>query len=276
VHSEINGDLQKAVEEADRVYPIVESEPKARFVIAQAMGQQFAFHDRTREAREWTERAAAADTTAFPLLRRDALLLLSRTDQSSQAVSLRLGARAVDVVKSSRQTSSVIAATVGEYAITKWNFGDRVGSFSLWQEAVSVLVSHRAETAQWRRTFIVCGHCVGYYASLTSTGQPPTPDFTAPYLGVFSGAEPPEELYDPSREPALFLQMALLANSLGLSSESAIWVSRGMEEAERVGSTAVADVFAWLGVADAVNRLEFKRALDLARITTKHKPTFPI
>ena len=274
-HSELQGDLRKAKDEGVRVYPIVESDAKARFVVAQALGQQFAYHDQMTEAREWTEKAAAADTMVFPLLRRDAFLLLSRANESSPAVSLRLCARAVEIVRSARQSTSLIAATLGEYAIMRWKYGDRIGSFSSWQEAVSVLMSHRSETAHWKRTFVVCGHCVGYYASIMSTGAHPTPDHAAPYPGIFGGADPPDELYDRSREPVLFVQIALLANKLGLLAESAVWVSRGMEDAERIGSTAATDGFAWLGVPDAINRLEFKRAIELARITTKHQYANP-
>jgi hypothetical protein len=85
VHSEFRNSINGAVAVAGHAYSALGEDPKAQFLIAQSIGLQFSrHHEQTDDTRLWAQRAVAASTEAFPLLRRDVLLLLSRIELQNQ------------------------------------------------------------------------------------------------------------------------------------------------------------------------------------------------
>jgi hypothetical protein len=266
VQGEIRNALDDAIAIADRIYPRLAQDSKAQFLVAESIAVQFSRQERTAEAKFWGRRAVEATTDAFPSLRRDALLLLSRTALPNDPTEgIGYAERAVRLARSSPSLgSTTLAETLGELAVALWTTGALRRAFDTWEEAVSVLLSERPDSGHWRRLHVVFGHCTAYFSCKALSGKPPTVDFVEPYPGIVALTDRADELYDPNREGLFLVQVGMFANALGLPQQAAEWGARGIEVSESTGAIQVARHFAWLGVARAVLEGQFRRALELA------------
>ena len=81
--------------------------------------------------------------------------------------------QAVDLVPTQTEDASLLAQTLGEYAVALWRAGGHRESFQRLQEAVTTLVNNRSEQRLWKSLFVRFGHALAYMSCVTAYGKPP-------------------------------------------------------------------------------------------------------
>jgi hypothetical protein len=220
---------------------------------------------RSEEARQWASRALSAETGAYGLIKRDALLLASRLAvPGSLNSAVNSCKQAVDLVRVHTEDALLLAQTLGEYAVALWRAGAHRECFQTLQEAVTTLLNDRSEQRLWKSLFVTFGHALGYMSCVTAQGTPPTPDFAEPWQGMFLGQGTIDQLFDPNREAFLLLQVAWFADALGYAEESSHWNELAQKRSEEVGTSSITQDFDSLGVAHAIASENFVLAIELA------------
>ena len=105
----------------------------------------------------------------------------------------------------------------------------------------------RDDTNLWKVLFVLFGHTAGYFMSMASRGVPPTKHATERSTRSRGGATSTVTtlqlggLYDRSKEYAIAIQLAFLADALGEDDRAAFWGSKALELARLGGQESVVD-----------------------------------
>ena len=187
---EFLNDADQVQSVASEAYSSVQPHGSAALLISEAAARVLTLRKKSFEAKEWALRAVIAEAGEFGLIKRDALLLLSRlllpTEASAASEYCR---QAVELVRSGTPYDATsLAQTLGEYSIVLWDSDSFDQSLLALQEAVSILLEGKTETPLLKRLYVLCGHTAGYMASMAQFGAPPTADYVAPIPGMFLAA----------------------------------------------------------------------------------------
>ncbi len=214
------------------------------------------------------------DVESFPILRVRALSALSeslaRTADSKAA--LEPSNKAVELARSIANTLPLaLIETLGENAIDYWYAGDRKLAYQSFQEAVDRLLSAKANTKNWTKMFMICGHVSGYFSMAAYSGKPPKPfaDREPPERGIFLSSNPQiADLYKPNRDWGIAGQLAHFAEAIGDVAEAARWAHRAVQMGRGAMGEEASVMVGMYGLPQAILDGRYKDALELAFAAT--------
>lgn len=247
------------------------SDDSGRFLIEEAIGRQLAYGGRWQEALWWMGLALQRHTKNSSLWRRNLLVTvaegIARYDPS---VAPEYARQAVDVAKSANLAPVRVAEALGEYAISLWNAEEREKAFVELQEAVPLIVPEVDQPPSDIQVFLAFLHAAAYFGTMAVFNKPPITnkreDYTAPAPGLFLATDRiPMELYQPTKNNHLLIQIAMFAEGVGHTEAAGKWASLALDNASTVSAGDLLKPFIWLTIAPSLLSGEYINALDRAR-----------
>jgi nucleoside phosphorylase len=246
-------DLDASLGTANAILADQDLDARSRFLIADAIGQQFLFKQRYDDANRWLEQAHAIETTAYPdfrlisYLRRSAAVA---TRDSGLAVALTENAVAIARDHPKQVGAVLMTIALGELAIARTLGSQLSGAFDAIGQAFEGLLMCRDESDSWKRICVLLGHVGRYIFALASTGRPPDEASEgSPYAPPFrcmllsSGAQLAAH-FRPEHLSHLYVLLADTASSLDDDDRAAKWASQGLDVVRAEGSLAALGLLA--------------------------------
>ena len=138
--------ITRAVSLAELAIQEAPDEPRIRFLVSEAIGQQYAHINRNNEALNWLSKALGEETDAYPNARLKVLLSTSRIiGERDQNLAIEFARQAVDLAISNNAIDEIdLVKALGELAIAQWMAGDSPTTFfETWQQAGNYLLNCR-------------------------------------------------------------------------------------------------------------------------------------
>jgi tetratricopeptide (TPR) repeat protein len=273
VEADYNRKLDVAVNLAKTALATSKENPKAEFLINEVLGHQYLYAQRFDDALEYLDRAARADVRSFPFLRMRCLLAAAQSSShKNRLAAVEYCTRAAELARSEKGIpKQQVVVAFAEKAIACWYAGDRVAAFLNYEEVVRRLFECRSDNSKWRELFGLCGHVLGYFCSMSSTGNPPGAEFeyTVPQQGWFLVDRPRiAEMYDAQRDWSLAGQLTILAEALGLDEDACKWALEAVRIGRERNRPPAAESLLIYAVTQEILQERYGQALELALSST--------
>jgi len=224
-------------------------DPRVRFVLSDSIGEFLLRAGRTDEALTWLEQARVFATDSFVLERLLVLVNASRATAAANPVRSLEYLREAGRLAISREDlpETELARVHGEIAVGEGLAGNLAASFNALDIGVEALLECRDDTNLWKVLFVLFGHSAGYFMSMATRGVPPAKArdgeaYAEPRRGYFYSHDTSiGGMYDGSKDYAIAIQLAFLADALGEDDRAAFWGSKALELARLGGQESVVD-----------------------------------
>ncbi|BAZ78740.1 hypothetical protein NIES50_73730 (plasmid) [Aulosira laxa NIES-50] len=264
-------DIDAAVTAAEAVIS-QSDEPRIQLLIAECMGRQYFNAHRNSEALTWLNKAISQDTTSYPTVRLDALMLASRAVAPEDPdAALKYVQQAAKLAQSNDAISeNTLVKTLGELAIARWLARDLAGAFEPWEQAAERLFACKTDTDDWKELFVVFSHVSGYLVSLACRGIPPTNTldggpYVAPERGFFFTHRPQMAArYNNSYDSFLTVHLADFAEATGDEEQAAKWALKGIEVARQTNQLTALPVLGTNAIPHLLLDSRYVEVLDFA------------
>ncbi len=239
------GDLAGAAHLAEAALAAAGSDPRVRFLLQEALGQQYLGAKQHEAAVEWLLKAVAEPTNAYPLYHLWALLGLSVAIESRDGEqALRYMREGVALARNSPDIGELeVVKAEGELAIIAGRIGDLETAYDACAHAADRLLSCRADADDWKALFVKIGHVTGNLASETYRHASQGGDETVAAGGdlhallprrlFLSDDAPFLARYNPGLDCYLYAQVAMFAEAVGDDDQAEAWAVRGIEVARQ-------------------------------------------
>jgi hypothetical protein len=236
IHGEHLRQLENAVPTATEALNRLHANPRAVFIVAGMLGQQYAFAGSHAEARSMLEMAISqpAGETTY-----ERMMVLLAASQCFGAIdvdqSIEYAQKAVQIARSEESIPAIEAARAGAeltsamFLRTPTSQG-ATGAFAIWSEAAERLFEGRDDSDRWKDLFVIFAHQTSFLTSMATRGRPPDStesgeEFTAPVRGVFLRTAPARvALYRPSAVRVVIWMLSQYAAAAGDDQVAARWL----------------------------------------------------
>jgi hypothetical protein len=238
VKATFQNDLDGAVSLAETALRQANGDPRVQFLIREAVGQQFCYHERHVEAISWLTEALSYVTSSYTWVRWHALLYLSRSAGEDPGAAAEYAHQAVELVETSEEANNKDRAIVwGEYGIACWLVNGIGAAFQSWARAGKLLLTGKQDSTEWKQLFRRYGHSTAYLMSIALEDRPPTmtaggQPYIAPYRGMLmEHGLTNVEGYDETLDSLVPAMLSAWATKLGDHDDAAEWALRGVDMA---------------------------------------------
>jgi hypothetical protein len=238
VAAEHLGDLEGADGIARKALAEIDGDTNGAFLVASTTGMQYVYAERWGEAESWLAEAVRHPIAVeYNALAVEALCNLARiAGMSANEAALPFAEQAVATARQGGEFGTMtLVSALGELALSRFMADDLPGVLASAGEAMHLLVANRLDTQQWKSRFVLLGFLCGYVTSMVETGTPPqtTEDgslYATPERGVFLlQSDAISNRYEALLEPAVFLQLSLMAGRAGNYAASQEWARLTIE-----------------------------------------------
>ena len=264
-------DISAALTVARTAIAEASNDPRVQFLIKQGIGRQCVYANRNDEGLTWLSQALGEDTNAYPTARMMVMISMSyATGSRDPRLSVQFAQQAVSLAETTCVDKSDLVKALGELAIAQWLAGDLVSAFEPWDKAGEHLFACKSDTDDWKELCVRYGHVSGYFASLASTGYPPTigrrsgQPYAAPQRGIFFAHTGIAEYYDRNNDLVIVGQLAMFADAVGHNQRAATWALRGIDEAKSTNHLAYITVLSQYAIPYLLLGDHYAEVLDLA------------
>ncbi|HKP54939.1 MAG TPA: hypothetical protein VJ183_20075 [Chloroflexia bacterium] len=270
-------DLPAAKKQAEEALAEASVDPRVQFLIREAIGKQGTLPE--AEAIEWLRSALQQETSAYPADRMRAFLKLSRLIAPTDLASaLSYSEQAVEVANNSDEVADTeVVKALGELTIARYLSDELASTYDDWELAGEKLLGAKEHTEDWKSTFVIYGHCAGYFARFAMTGHPPEAiasgePYVAPQLGMFTGHVPERAQYYDTKTSILHISylmanLAMYAGAVGKVERVIAWSVQGFDLARAAGETLAVSQMGFDVVPALLINNRFGEALDTALAT---------
>ncbi len=147
-----------------------------RFLIIETLSCLYLYKSQMEKATALFDQALSIETTEYPDVRAWSLMELAKVqDDDNLPRSIELLNESIDICRQNPVDVSEIRliTALGELAIVYWLSADIPKTFAAIDEATDRLLK-LTRTDDVKRLIVMVGHCLGYYAVIATTGEPPT------------------------------------------------------------------------------------------------------
>lgn len=270
---ECRNSLAGALTVAEKALDVASEDARVQFVIRQYVGRQLFYARRNDEAARWLSMALSYPTTCLPVVRKDAVICASVSiGDSAKAEAAEYARQAVSLCESMDDLPATEhVRMLGELSIAIWLESGPAAAAVYMCKAADLLLANRSDDTEWRDTFVLYGHTLGYFARLASTGQPPAgiaegEEYAKPFRGVFLSHMPKRaELHTERRESLLYALVAEYLYAVGEEDLAATWTDQGMRAALAQNHHDIAAEIRWQSCCDMLLQNRLGEALAVAR-----------
>ncbi len=228
-----------AVRLGEDAYQHAPAIPEVQLVLAEQIGIQLnRIPDRRSESTNWFRIAAEKTTPLYPEFRLEVRLLLScALSDADPAGAVAAAQSAVEIAEAEKDLPELERPrALAELSVALWLGGDLPTALRTWDRATDALFECLdKDDNEWRSTAVSFGHVGGYFASLATTGTPPTLNaagegYSAPRMGMI--IHPHQDLhtiYRGDQQVWIFTQCAMIADARGDAERAARWRKRGLD-----------------------------------------------
>jgi hypothetical protein len=222
--------FDEAIALGEQVIRACASDARAVFCIADILGRQHYYVDRSREALTWLNRALES-RAAVTHQRKAYVTALAGINaaklRDDSAVPLLLDASEV-AIGHPKELPALLAASIhAELGYEQWRRGERVLAFGCLSRAGELLLNMREASDDWKIAITLFGNVAGYYTYIAHGNSADSWPYAKPFPGcVFNRSSSVLDLFDPAKLYAIAAQLTLLAEGLELHNEALRWAGR--------------------------------------------------
>lgn len=273
LRSEVANDAPRGLAEATSLLEETTMVPEAEYALRDAVARHLLDSGELEQGTASLTKATQLPTEAFPFLRWSAFIRLAASMYELHGTVEFQALEAALAIARKHPTACAPFSGVralGELGIAAWVNGEFSEAFAHLEEALADLIRCQVDNPEWKATFVLLGHALGYIAanvtlqasSQTLTdGQPYPP----PRIGHFlNNREELAGLYRSDRLPGVHYLVSMLANGVGNRASAEAWAIEALEQARDFGvleviSTSAREVLVSLLAGDRV-----AEAIDVA------------
>lgn len=272
VLGEYMDDLDAAVVTATDTLADKTLDSGSRFLITDAIGQQYLFRKRYDDASRCLERAHAVRTSAFPDQQCVSYLRRSAAVANTDPVAAEsLAEKAVEIARSHpRQIGGMLAAVaLGELAIARALTMDLSGAFRAAEETFETLLGCRDDPKDWKQQLVLLGRLCVHIQALAKTGCPPQEaadggPYAPPFRGMFLSYQPTQDDHSRSEHVGyLYVALSETARYLADDERATDWALRGLDVVRREGPLSAVGFLAYRILPSLLSNKRYAEAIDV-------------
>ncbi|WJN47595.1 hypothetical protein QUH71_26895 (plasmid) [Priestia aryabhattai] len=210
------------------------------FLLHSIVGKQFIYTKEYTVAIDFLKKAIDLNSSKYPFVMIDALVFMAKCREGVDAIEVKEILNKAIEIESKQEISNVLIRVklLGELGIHYFNENQYNYSYNYFKDAINSFHRLKNKDEEWKSTFVILSHVLGYISTVVSTGEPPLqlPDgdvYAKPTLGmIFSENENRHRNYDIRKYMHINTIMGLFARATNDIKEEFYWLNQAMIDIE--------------------------------------------
>jgi tetratricopeptide (TPR) repeat protein len=247
--------------------------PEGAYAVRDAVGRYFVDIGDKEQGLAYLTSAISLQTDAYPSSRWGAAILVAAMTYEMRGrvdcAALEYALSAANEYQGFCPPHADIRA-MGELGIASWLNGEFEQAYKWLEKAMRGLLGQETRTDDWKATFVLAAHALGYIAPSIAVGTAPKTlaggeSFVAPTQGHFLNSHPElPTLFRADRVPAIVYLLSLLAGAVGDTETSGALALEALEQAREMGIPEVIAVSGRASRAPLLASNSLAAAIDAA------------